>query len=424
MPKILWMSPFSLHDTSSGAAVNCHYMMRALQKRGFEVWVCSAFIFDARRGSTQAFGDLEKMFAQDPTAVFVFDEDNIHYVYTRADSTDEYAMTMAESQLFFNTFCRMLDEFEPDVVMGFGLSPAPQACFAEARHRGISTVYELSNGDCGNFSFPNIDLITTISGANSQLYADRDELNLQPIGGFYSPKDFVADEHQNRYVTMINPAGHKGVAIFAKLAAMCKERMPEVQFLTVNTRENFSEAVLKLHEKSAPDKHPFKAEDFPNVFMVEPQLDMRAIYAITAVLLVPSLWFEAWGRVATEAVYNNIPVIAANSGGLNEAVAGGGILLNAPEHCKQDYYSLPTDEEIKPWFEALQYFLNHNVDALLQRAREQLMQADAPDRLISALIPLVRRTRHNRYGDGFDPNAHVGDLNNLEDAELADIDFS
>ena len=42
MPKILWVSPFSLHDTTSGAAVDARYMLKALQKRGYEIWVLSA----------------------------------------------------------------------------------------------------------------------------------------------------------------------------------------------------------------------------------------------------------------------------------------------------------------------------------------------------------------------------------------------
>ena len=82
MAKILWMSPFSLHDTSSGAAVNCRYLLSSLQKRGFEVWTCSAFIFAVPNGSQQAFDNLEEMLARTHKDVFNFKEDGIDYVYT------------------------------------------------------------------------------------------------------------------------------------------------------------------------------------------------------------------------------------------------------------------------------------------------------------------------------------------------------
>lgn len=45
-------------------------------------------------------------------------------------------------------------------------------------------------------------------------------------------------------------------------------------------------------------------------------------------LLVPSIWEEAYGRVATEAQVSGIPVIASNRGGLPEAVGPGSILID------------------------------------------------------------------------------------------------
>lgn len=418
MPKILWMSPFSIHDTTSGAAVDARYMLKALQKRGYEIWVLSAFIFDAKRGSVQAFDDLDKMFAQDPSPLFIFDEEDIHYIYTRTAQTAEQMMSMLESQLFYSTFCQILDEYNPELVMGYGLSPAPQACFAEAKHRGISTTYVLTNGDCGNFSFPNIDLITTVSQAMAKLYAERDEINLLPIGSFYDPSVFVAPEHKKEYVTMINPAGHKGVAIFAKLAKICQKEMPNVKFLTVNMREHFKDALGKLHEKNNPFYFPYTLQDFPNVFMLDPQKDMRPIYAVTSVLVVPSLWFEAWGRVATEAIYNNIPVLCSTSGGLPEAYAGGGISLDVPEHCKRDYGSLPTDEEIVPWVDALKTLLTHKFDRKIEAARQELVKLNAPDRLIEAITPLIQQTQRNRAQKTYNIESFVKQLNSLSNKDL------
>lgn len=57
-------------------------------------------------------------------------------------------------------------------------------------------------------------------------------------------------------------------------------------------------------------------------------------------LLMPSRWEEAWGRVATEAQDNGIPVIATRTGGLPESVGPGGLLIS-PE------------AEIETWAEAL-----------------------------------------------------------------------
>ncbi|MEE4348758.1 MAG: glycosyltransferase [Pacificimonas sp.] len=46
-------------------------------------------------------------------------------------------------------------------------------------------------------------------------------------------------------------------------------------------------------------------------------------------MLVPSQWFEGWGRIVTEAQISGIPAIASKMGGLPEAVGKGGVLLPA-----------------------------------------------------------------------------------------------
>jgi glycosyltransferase involved in cell wall biosynthesis len=48
---------------------------------------------------------------------------------------------------------------------------------------------------------------------------------------------------------------------------------------------------------------------------------MRAFYGSLQLLVVPSLWFEAWGRVVTEAQLNGIPVLGTDRGGLPEVLS-------------------------------------------------------------------------------------------------------
>jgi glycosyltransferase involved in cell wall biosynthesis len=58
---------------------------------------------------------------------------------------------------------------------------------------------------------------------------------------------------------------------------------------------------------------------------------MREVYRETALLLAPSQWNEAFGRVLLEAQVSGIPVVASRVGGIPEALHSGAILLPPSE---------------------------------------------------------------------------------------------
>ena len=95
----------------------------------------------------------------------------------------------------------------------------------------------------------------------------------------------------------------KGSAIVAEVAA----RMPEREFLVAGT---------------------YVEPPAANVTRRGYLRDMRELYREIDLLLVPSMWEEAFGRVVLEAAVNGIPSIANRVGGLPEAVGDGGVLID------------------------------------------------------------------------------------------------
>ena len=106
-------------------------------------------------------------------------------------------------------------------------------------------------------------------------------------------------------VTLINPCAVKGIAIFLELARRC----PDVPFLAVPTWGTTDE-----------DREALEA--LTNVRLRPPSPDIDEIFRETRALLVPSLWGEAFGQVAVEAMLRGIPVLASDVGGLPEAMLG------------------------------------------------------------------------------------------------------
>src|SRR6185312_3573191 len=125
------------------------------------------------------------------------------------------------------------------------------------------------------------------------------------------------------------------------------------------------------------------AEALPNVTIRPPAKGVDAIYGSTKVLLAPSRYHEAWGRVASEAQINAIPVLASSRGGLPEAVGPGGICL--------DY-----DAAIETWIETLRRLWDDDMwyAALSARAREHAARADfQPQAVIERFIGLLEACR-------------------------------
>jgi glycosyltransferase involved in cell wall biosynthesis len=112
------------------------------------------------------------------------------------------------------------------------------------------------------------------------------------------------------FVTMINPCAVKGISIFAALAA----RMRDTAF-----------AAVVSWGATAEDRRTL--QQLPNVKIMEPVDDIDEVFARTRILLVPSLWAEAFGCVAVEAMLRGIPVLASDVGGLPEAKLGVDYLL-------------------------------------------------------------------------------------------------
>jgi len=117
-----------------------------------------------------------------------------------------------------------------------------------------------------------------------------------------------------KYVTFVNPHPVKGVDLTFEIAALC----PEIPFCFVEGWPMNKQERAELEARVAAQ---------PNVHLQPRTHDMREIYQATHTLLVPSQWEEAWGRVATEAQFSGIPVVASNRGGLPEAVGPGGRIL-------------------------------------------------------------------------------------------------
>ena len=380
MPKLLWISQFNLHDSSSGAAKHCKALLEQLAKRGVKVLAIGGFIFDSIAGAKSTFPKLEAEVQQDAAKKppIAFGQNGINYLYIPTSTTSLSLLPHDEEWRIYTAFCRQLNIFRPDVCMGYGMALFGTAVHAECKRRGIPHAYPICNGNHPYYNFWDSDLLFTDSAANAQLYAQRDHLNLATTGAFIDKDAYIADSGSHEYITMINPEPRKGGAILAKLALLAKNdpELKNEKFLVVNSRGNFASTVSVLHDGDDKAATNYKPEMFDNVSMAQNTTNMKVIYALTKVLLAPSVpkaWHEGWGRVASEAVLNRIPALVAKNGGLEEAMAGAGIALDVPSTLHDDPARMPSDEEIAPWLEALKQLLKAKIPSKIPSLRNSVI---------------------------------------------------
>ena len=424
MPKLLWISQFNLHDSSSGAAKHCKALLEQLAKRGVNILAIGGFVFDSIAGAKSTFPKLEAEVQQDAAKKppIAFGQNGINYLYIPTSTTSLSLLPHDEEWRIYTAFCRQLNIFRPDVCMGYGMALFGTAVHAECKRRGIPHAYPICNGNHPYYNFWDSDLLFTDSAANAQLYAQRDHLNLATTGAFIDKDAYIADSGSHEYITMINPEPRKGGSIFAKLALLAKNdpELKNEKFLVVNSRGNFASTVSVLHD--GDDAKNYKPEMFDNVSMAQNTTNMKAIYALTKVLLAPSVpkaWHEGWGRVASEAVLNRIPVLVAKNGGLEEAMAGAGIALDVPSTLHDDPARMPSDEEIAPWLEALKQLLKAKKPAASVIASEQSERGNLTQEPKQFTFDEWRAAESSEWQARFDEAARLLDIERSTDRTMA-----
>ncbi|HEV2800037.1 MAG TPA: glycosyltransferase family 4 protein [Pyrinomonadaceae bacterium] len=191
-------------------------------------------------------------------------------------------------------------------------------------------------------------------------------------------------------VTMINPCAVKGISIFVELA----RRMPHMDFMAVASWGTTESDLAQL-------------QSLPNIRIVQPVDDIAEILAETRVLVVPSLWAEALGRVITEAMLHGIPVLAADVGGTREALLGMDYLLPVCEiqeyERRVDARMMPVPvippQDVEPWIETLRRVTEdraeyERVSRAGRAAAHEYVSRESVDGLESYLLDLQNtRTR-------------------------------
>lgn len=389
---LAFIGPTNLFDEGSGAAQSVRTMLEQMAKRGAICHALTACCFDAPPGAFVAdklrgLGLLPSgQLSGFDVSVWQGNVRGVGYDIVQFATQQRDQMTATEEFLFRDTVRTWLDAQRPDLVISFGgylLDLELRRC---ARAAGATVAFYLANPCYGRSeTFAQVDLILANSAATADLYAGTLGLRCRNVGVFVDADPVVAASREPRFVTFVNPLPEKGVALFLKLVQRARQEAPDMRFLVVESRGALAPALQRLG---------FSADILEQITLLPQQQQMAQVYAQTRILLMPSFWFEAAGRVLVEANANGIPVLASNRGGIPETLAGAGMLLPVPERCTLDHWAIPTDEEVQPWWdELLKLWRADAYYEMCARRALEVAQAQTLERKAAQLLALLQAAR-------------------------------
>ncbi|PWL33440.1 sulfotransferase [Marivita sp. XM-24bin2] len=425
-PKILFLSEASLFDCKSGAAQSVRAMLRSLADAGWTARSVTMTLCDgeAEQPLAALHPDLTADLAAGDTAR-VLDHGVTHELLV-ARSSRHAALRPWEMRRYLELARERLVELAPDIVLTYS-SDALRPLLLEAQQRGARTAFYVANPGYAQregFAFRFVDAFLMPSHAMVDLY--KGKLGIEgrvlrhrvepPFAGAQNRDPARIAKRGERYVTMINPDPAKGGLFFLNLAAQVKSMAPEIRFRAVESRwgrSNWEELQVPPEHLDAIDWHPSTS-------------DMSKVYSEAALLVTPSLWFEAAGRVIPEAQLSGVPVLATRSGGIPEQVGEGGFLFDVPEGMAENYFATPPTDAVQHWAKFVTVLMRDDgiyaraVDLALKASQEHAPEVRA-GQIVGAFEEILNRLVLDSIGTDPAVQEHLAALREKMNALRADV---
>jgi amino acid adenylation domain-containing protein len=423
--KILLIQPIEYVSFLDGAAKANRVLMEGLRRKGHE---CRVLGWCGRRGPQGATGYAESLRArgialkhQTPDVV-EFDRNGVE-VWTVLDAFQWHAQLQ-----------RALTQFAPDCVLvsedhtlfllevALEASEAPVVYIAHSQASlpfGPESFVEDRSPDRAAL-LRRASGILTVSHYVRRYIEQWGQASAEVI--YFPAYGTGPFPHFGRFddgsVTMINPSSFKGISIFLELA----RRFPHVAFAAIptwGTSQEDRQALTKL----------------ANVSLWEPVEQIDQLYRRSRLILMPSLWGEAFGQVAIEAMLRGIPVLASQVGGLPEAKLGVDYLLPVRPisryESRSDERHLPVpivpEQDVEPWAAALKQVLTQRgvyeeLSAMSRRRASEFvatLSIDPFERLLERTVQQHRPARPQPACGEREPASPLSHLSPTKRALLA-----
>ncbi|TAK98148.1 MAG: glycosyltransferase family 1 protein [Rhodospirillaceae bacterium] len=369
--KVLFFSPHALADSSSGAARSVSTLLGELVGLGHQCMAVTGSVLDAANTL------FDRVLAVPPAHEFKVSAANatmpirkvmlrgVAHIIMNFSGTRVGDVLAVEELALQKLFLDCFAEFQPDVVLSYGGFTSNYFAGVYAMSQGRKSALYIGSGSYQRPEhFIHANMILTVS---QSLCAQLDKVTQLPkltIRPVVDKAAVVCRERKPEFITFINPLPAKGLKLAAALVLECQKRGRPYKFLFVEGR-----GTRETMRRVCPE-----IERLPTLSVARNTADIRQVFERTAIVLYPSVWYEAAGRVPLEANANGIPVLASNIGGIPEMLDGAGYLFDPPESCQKNWEAAVPSAYVERWLDVLDRL--HNDPAELKDAERRACEAD------------------------------------------------
>jgi len=395
--RFLLVNNHCISDPTAGVTQSLRTIVEWLADAGHACHVLTTARFESRVTFTldehlrdQGVGDLDRA-----SRVVRYQVKGVPVTLLKTRHNDELRPNRTETKAYLALLDTLFDEFKPDQLIACNGHPMILEAMERAKRRGVTTAFAVRGfGYYDTRYFSHVDHAFTCSQFLTDVYREKVGLVSTPLEPPIDWTTVVAPEESRAFLTFVNPSPHKGLWLFARLADLLGATRPDIPILVVQSG----------HSGGSLNAIPgLDFSRYPQIMAAPPVPTPADYFALTRVLIAPSVWDEPFGRVAAEAMINRIPALVSNRGSLPHVVGGdfsaggGGRVLPIPDWMTFKTTKLPSESEVAPWRDAVCALWD---DAALYRAIADRARQIADERYAET----VSRRLHVDYFTSLKPN--------------------